>query len=188
LVKKIVLFLILLNFVPIKSVLGATNQKTVSGILTVEVRTTFNEIDEKAFPIKNSRVIVINSLGKIIATALTDSKGEVHIPVTVPRDNRFPLKNMGEVTVITVAEGYNEYINFSVPINEHFDKKGRALMHLWKIDPNRRNEPRFINGDYHRFTVFEMLDYYAKELGLMRQKVNDPSIDPAPWGPELTIN
>ncbi|MBP0725354.1 hypothetical protein J5Y03_09155 [Bacillus sp. RG28] len=187
-VKKIVLLLILLNFIPIKSVLATAIEKTVSGILTVQVTTIVNELEEKTFPIKNSRVIVINSLGKIIATSLTDSKGEVNIPVTVLRDNRFPMKNMGEVTVISVAEGYNEYINFSVPINEYFDKKGRVSMSLWKIDPNRRNEPLFSNGDFHRFTVFEILDYYAKELGLKRQKVNDPSIAPAPWGPQLVIN
>jgi len=187
LVKKIILLLILLNLIPIKSVL-ATNEKTVSGILTVQVTTSFNELEEKVFPIKNSRVIVINSLGKIIATTLTDFNGEANIPVTVFRDKRFPLKNMGEVTVISVADGYNEYINFSVPINEHFDRKGRVSIYLRKIDSKRRNEPRFINGDYHRFTVFEMLDYYAKELGLTRQKINDPSINPEPWGPELNIN
>jgi len=182
------LLFILLNFLPIKPVFATANEKTLSGILTIQVTTTFNELEEKTYPIRNGRVIVINSLGKIIATALTDSKGEVNIPVTVLRDNRFPLKNMGEVTVITIANGYNEFINFSVPINEHFDRKGRVLIPLRKMNPKRRNEPRFINGDYHRFTVFEMLDYYAKELGLNRQKLNDTSIDPAPWGPEMVIN
>ena len=53
------------------------------------------------------------------------------------------MKNMGEVTVVVVANGYNEYINFSVPINEFNDKTGKVSVPLWNIDRNRRNEPQF---------------------------------------------
>lgn len=76
---------------------------------------------EKGTPIRNARLVVINSLGNIIATELTNSQGEAIIPVTVPKDHRFPMKNMTEVTVIAVAKGYNEHINFSVPINDVSD-------------------------------------------------------------------
>jgi hypothetical protein len=170
---------------PSFSVLGETNENTVSAILTAKVTTIINPSDEQGTPITNARLVVINSLGKIIATGLTNSNGEAKIPVTVPKDHRFPMKNMGEVTVIAVANGYNEHINFSVPINEFNENTGRVSISLWQIDPNRRNEPQFIHGSFHRLNVFEMLDYYAKKLGLKRQNIKEDSISPAPWGPEL---
>ncbi|PLR94633.1 hypothetical protein [Bacillus sp. T33-2] len=157
----------------------------MSAILTAKVTTTVIPSEEKGNPICNARLVILNSLENIIATELTNSQGEAIIPVTVPKDPRFPMKNMGEVTVIAVANGYNEHINFSVPINEFNDNTGRVSIPLGQIDPNRRNEPHFLNGSFHRFTVFETLDYYAKKLGLKRQNIKEESIAPAPWGPEL---
>ena len=98
------------------------------------------------------------------------------------------MKNMGEVTVIAVANGYNEHINFSVPINEFNDNTGRVFITLWNIDPNRRNEPRFLNGSFHRFTVFEMLDYYAEKIGLKRQKITVDIGKESPWSSELKVD
>ena len=67
------------------------------------------------------------------------------------------MKKMGEVTVIAVANGYNEHINFSVPINDFNDNTGRVSVPLWKIDPNRRNEPYFLNGSFHRLQFLKCL-------------------------------
>jgi hypothetical protein len=184
--RSFIIFLITLYFFLPWSVFAETSENTVSAILTAKVMTTVNPLGEQGTPIRNARIVVINSLGKIIATELTNSQGEAIIPVTVPKDPRFPLKNMGEVTVIAVAKGYNEHINFSVPLNEFNDHTGRVLIPLWQIDPKKRNEPQFLNGDFHRFTVFEMLDYYTKILGLKRQNIISESIAPAPWGPELS--
>ena len=165
-----------------KEKFAETNESKVLATLSAKV-TTF---EEQGTPISNSRIIVINSLGEIIGTELTNSDGEAKIPVSVHKDPRFLMKNMGEVTVIAVANGYNEHINFSVPINEFSDNTGSVSIPLWKIDPNRRNEPQFIHGSFHRLTVFEMLDYYAKKIGLKRQNIKEDSILPAPWGPELS--
>lgn len=186
--KSFFIFFIMFCFNPSIPVFAKTNENIVSAILTAKVTTTINPSEEQGTPISNARLVVINSLGKIIATELTNSRGEAMIPVTVPKDPRFPMKNMGEVTVIAVAKGYNEHINFSVPINEFNDNTGRVSIPLWQIDPNRRNEPQFLNGSFHRFTVFEMLDYYAKKLGLKRQYIKKESIAPAPWGPELNTD
>ncbi|SDO25395.1 hypothetical protein SAMN05518871_11348 [Psychrobacillus sp. OK028] len=166
-----------------KAKFAETNENTVLATLSARVTTTF---EEHGKPISNSRIIVINSLGEIIGTELTNSDGEAKIPVSVHKDPRFLMKDMGEVTVIAVANGYNEHINFSVPINEFSDNTGSVSIPLWKIDPNRRNEPQFIHGSFHRLTVFEMLDYYAKKIGLKRQNIKEDSILPAPWGPELS--
>ncbi|WP_066072673.1 carboxypeptidase-like regulatory domain-containing protein [Neobacillus soli] len=184
-------FFILLSlfcFYPAISGFAETNgENTVSAILTAKVTTTIEPAGEQGMPISNARLVVINSLGKIIATKLTNSKGEATLPVIAPKDLRFPMKNMGEVTVIAVANGYNEHIDFSVPINEYNDHTGRVSISLWKIDPKRRNEPQFLNASFHRFTVFDMLDYYAAKIGLKRQYINDESIAPAPWGPAMTL-
>ncbi len=183
--KSLFIFLIVSFFFPSLSAFAETNENTVSAILTAKVTTVFDENDT---PISNARIIVINSVGAIIGTELTNSKGEAKIPVTVPKDPKFPKLNMGEVTVITVANGYNENINFNVPINEFNDNTARVTVPLWNIDPNRRNEPQFFNGNFHRFTVFGMLDYYAEKIGLKSQELNVDIGKETPWSSELKGN
>jgi hypothetical protein len=183
LIKKSLSLFIILFYSISTSVFAVVEMDSVSATLTVKDTTTVNEKLGHGIPIQNARIVVIDSLGEIDGTALTNTKGEAKIPVTTLKDPRFPMKNMGEVTVLAFADGYNEHINFSVPVNEYNEQTARVSISLWEIDPNRRNEPQFINGSFHRFTVFEMLNYYAEKLGLNRQKVHDPSIDPAPWGP-----
>lgn len=165
-----------------KAKFAETNENIVFATLNVTVKTTFKQQDT---PIMNARIIVINSLGEVIGTELTNSDGEAKIPVTVFKDRRFPMKNMGEVTVIAVANGYNEHINFNVPINEFNDNTARVFVPLSNIDPERRNEPQFLNGSFHRLTVYEMLNYYAEKLELKRQNIKEDLYSPAPWGPEL---
>jgi hypothetical protein len=172
-------------FFPFFTVFEEINENTVLAILTAKVTTTF---EEHGTPISNARIIVINSSGAIIGTELTNSEGEAKIPITVHKDPRFPMKHMGEVTVIAVANGYNEYINFSVPINEFYDNTGRVFVTLWNIDPNRRNEPQFLNGSFHRFTVFGMLDYYAEKIGLKRQEITVDIGKEPPWSSELKVD
>ncbi|MBS4198137.1 hypothetical protein KHA93_00495 [Bacillus sp. FJAT-49732] len=187
-VKKIFMIVIMIIcFNPSLSVFGETNENAVYGILNIKVMTTISPSQKQSTPINNARIVVINSGGEIISTELTNSNGEATIAVSVPKDSRFPMKNMGEVTVIAIANGYNEHIDFSVPINEYNDNTGRVTISLWQIDPNRRNEPQFLHGSFHRLTVFEMLDYYANKLGLKRQNIKEKSISPAPWGPKFAL-
>jgi hypothetical protein len=183
--KSLFIFFIVSIFFPSFTVFEEKNENTVLAILTAKVTTTF---EEHGTPISNARIIVINSSGAIIGTELTNSEGEAKIPITVHKDPRFPMKHMGEVTVIAVANGYNEYINFSVPINEFYDNTGRVFVTLWNIDPNRRNEPQFLNGIFHRFTVFEMLDYYAEKIGLKRQEITGDIGKEPPWSSELKVD
>jgi hypothetical protein len=125
--------------------------------------------DESFNPIPNARLIIIDCKGKIAANGLTDSKGEWRIKLNTPIDPHFPTKNMGVLTVITVADGFNEFIKFNVPVNEHGDGTGKAVVVLRPVKPDARNEPSF-NAEFHRFTVFDMLDYYAKQVGLVKQQ------------------
>jgi hypothetical protein len=185
LVKKSFIIIFTICFNLSISVSADTIENTVSAILSVKVTTTVDPSGIQT-PISNARIVLINSFGEIIGTELTNSQGEAKLPVTVPKDPRFNLKKIGEVTIIVVANGYNEYIDFSVPINEFNDNTGSVSIPLWDIDPQRRNEPQFVNGSFHRFTVFEMLDNYAKKMGLKRQNIKEEGyIGPVPWGPEL---
>lgn len=183
--KNFIMFFVILCFNSFISIFAETSENTVSAILTVKVTTAINSSGEQDAPISNARLIVINSVGKIIVTELTNSQGEAKIPVTVPKDPRFPMDNIGEVAIIAVANGYNEHINFSVPINEFNDNTGKVIIPLWQIDPNKRNEPQYLNGSFHRFTVFKMLDYYAGKLGLKRQEISIDIGKESPWSPEL---
>ncbi|MCG7335080.1 hypothetical protein MHZ95_07300 [Sporosarcina sp. ACRSM] len=182
--KSLFIFFIVSFFTLFLSAFEETDENTVSAILTAKVEAPFNE----DAPIRNARIIVINSLGAVIGTELTNFEGEANIPVTVHKDPRFPMKNMGEVTVIAVANGYNEHINFSVPINELNDNSARVSVPLWNIDSNRRNEPQFLNGSFHRFAVFEMLDYYAEKVGLKRQEITVDIGKEPPWSSELRVD
>jgi hypothetical protein len=185
LVQKSLFILFIITYIfPFLTVFEETTENTVTAILTAKVTTT---PEEHGTPINNARIIVVNSLGEIIGTELTNPEGEADIPVTVQKDPRFPMKNIGEVTIIAVANGYNEYIDFSVPINELNDNTGRVFIPLWNIDPTRRNEPQFLNGSFHRFTAFEMLDYYAKKIGLKRQELRVDIGKEPPWSSEFKI-
>jgi hypothetical protein len=163
-------------------VFADASEKTISAIIITKVTTNFEENNK---PINNARIIVINPLGEIIGSELTNSKGIAKIPVSVSTDPRFPMKNMGVVSIIAVANGYNEHINFSVPINEYNDNTASVYIPLWKIDPTRRNEPHYIHGRFHRFTVFQMLDYYAEKFGLKRQEITVDIGKEPPWSNEL---
>jgi hypothetical protein len=156
--RSFIIFFITLHFLPPWSVFAETSENTVSAILTAKVTTTVNPLGEQGTPIRDARIIVINLLGEIIATELTNSQGEAIIPVTVPKDPRFPTKNMGEVTIIAVAKGYNEHINFSVPINEFNDHTGRVLIPLWQIDPKKEEMNRnFSMGNITGFLFLKCL-------------------------------
>ena len=99
--QKCLLILVIVSFFfPHVSVFEEVNENTVSATVTAKVTTI-----EEHSPIRNARIIVINSAGAISGTALTNSEGEAKIPVTVHKDPRFPTKNIGEVTVIAVADG-----------------------------------------------------------------------------------
>jgi hypothetical protein len=139
--------------------------------------------DESFKPIPNARLIVIDRNGLIVANGLTDSNGEWSVKINTSIDPRFPSKKMSVVTVITVADGFNEDIRFDVPVNEHGDGFGKVSVFLRPIKPDARNEPTF-DGDFHRFTVFDMLDYYAKQIGLVKQK-QIQGVDNMPWSATL---
>ncbi|MFF2875977.1 hypothetical protein ACFVR2_06595 [Gottfriedia sp. NPDC057991] len=185
--KKICITTIMSTFIFFSSSQLALSEKLngVSATLTVQVGPTADSSSETGQPIKGARVIVINSLGKVLGTELTNSKGIAKLNVIVNKNPLFQKKQMGEVTIITVANGYNEQIDFSVPINEFNDHTAKDSVSLLIVDPKRRNEPRFTNGSYHRLTVFEMLNDYAKQVGLTKQNITmDTGAEP-PWGPNL---
>lgn len=187
----LLILLIFIIFTNTAQVSFADRPELVSATLKVKVRPSSKPavpVGENGPPIKGARIIVINSSGTTLGTTLTNSKGEAKLPLIVNRDARFPMKEMAVVTVITVANGYNEHIDFDVPINEFNDHTGRLSVSLWAIDPKRRNEPTFTNGTFHRFTVFEMLNFYAKKIGLTKQKVNQEIKEEAPWGPTIRKN
>lgn len=133
-------------------------------------------------PVRKARVIVIDRHGEILFTDLTGKDGRVVKEVRTDRDPQFPTQSMGTITVLTVAHGYNEEMYFTVPLNE-WGQNNQLSISLRKVDPKVRNEPTILNTMAHRFTVFDIIDYYANELKLKRQ----PQIDgnSLQWGPDI---
>jgi hypothetical protein len=82
------------------------SNKTISPVLTVEVTIMIKDTEQHGKPIKDAQVIVIDSFGNILATKSTNTKGEASMRITVPKDERFPMKNMGEATVINKRTCY----------------------------------------------------------------------------------
>lgn len=138
-------------------------------------------LSEKSYvPLGNSRVILIDDrTGEIVNTGLTNSGGNWKANITVSRDPRFTDNAIGTVTVIAVAEGYNEAIHFNIPVSEQ--ASGHSVL-LQPVNLKLRNEPHFEYGRFHRLRVFEMLDHYANMLKLEKQKI--PQLgEEAPWSP-----
>lgn len=131
--------------------------------------------------VEGARVILIDRHGRVISQGTTDRFGDFRPIVTVELDPRFPVKEqIGTVTVLTVANGYNEQVTFDVPVKA---AAGQTIL-LRKLTKEGRNEPTFSLGNLHRFDVFSLVDKYAAETGLKRQP--HPLYDEyAPWGPEL---
>ncbi|HEX9059294.1 MAG TPA: hypothetical protein VF941_03870, partial [Clostridia bacterium] len=138
--------------------------------------------------IKNARLILIDDKsGKIITTGLTDENGVWKTNITVMKDLRFTEKNMGTITVIAVADGFNEAMHFNMPVNEHAPLVSAYSIMLYPFVSGKRNEPHFEYAHFHRFTVFEMLDYYAGLIGLERQPIVEDG-DTPPWSPKIRNN
>jgi hypothetical protein len=184
----LVLMLLLNNYVeatPTSNMLEATMNFKVSYVLDGYGTKEKPFSDESLKPIPNARLIVIDFNGNIAANGLTDSKGEWSVKINTPIDPRFSIKRMGVVTVITVADGFNEFIKFDVPVNEHGDGTGMASIVLRPIRPDVRNEPSF-DAAFHRFTVFGMLDYYANKVGLAKQKAIEGITEvEMPWSAKI---
>ncbi|OZM56973.1 hypothetical protein CIB95_09385 [Lottiidibacillus patelloidae] len=187
--KKILLLSTILVFI-FNSFALAEKEKNVSGTLLINVKAwkEYNMHDLYRPPIKGARILIIDSLGKIVGNVLTDNEGKAVSNFSVPRDPRFPNKDLGVVTVIAIADGYNEFINFNVVLNEHGTEFENSVnIFLRGIVWGRRNEPQYIHASFHRHTVFPMLDYYAKKAGLVRQDIplKYQSLEIAPWSPQL---
>ena len=132
-------------------------------------------------PLSDAQVIVIDNIsGEIITSGFSDNKGIWKTDVTVNKDPKFINKELGTVTTITVADGFNETIHFNVSVNEFGTLQSSDLIILHAINPSGRNEPHFEGARFHRFTVFEMLDYYAKKIGLVRQPFFN-NYETPPW-------
>ncbi|TYP70175.1 carboxypeptidase-like regulatory domain-containing protein [Paenibacillus methanolicus] len=144
-------------------------------------------VSDRSFsPVPHARILVIDRDGTFLTTGLSNAKGNWTMPVRVLIDPRFPTKRMGMLTVIVIAEGYSEQIFFDVPVDQHGFGEGDVRVTLDKIVAGRRCEPRAWNADgLHRFTVFNTLDYYAKQLGLEERVQIDGEMH---WGPDIAPN
>jgi hypothetical protein len=92
LIKKSLSLLIILFYSISTSVFAAVEKDTISATLTVTVTTTVNEKLGHGIPIQNALIVVIDSLGEIEGTALTNTNGKAQIPITTLKDQRFPMR------------------------------------------------------------------------------------------------
>ncbi|QSO48836.1 hypothetical protein [Alicyclobacillus mengziensis] len=129
--------------------------------------------------LSGARVIVVASDGHVVKTGLTDSQGIWSVSLTVPSDPRF--NNMGVVTAVCVANGHNENVVFEVPV-----KQGTVQpITLYPIKPRLRNEAHASLGQLHHLDVIEIVNKYAREIGLTKQPAIAGELGYSPWGPVL---
>jgi hypothetical protein len=147
-------------------------QRTITD--TVQFRIV-SAVDFK--PLSKARVIVVGQNGRLLGTGLTNSEGAWSTRLTVPLDPRF--KDIGVVTAICVANGHNENVVFEVPV-----KQGTIQpVTLYPIKPKLRNEPSATLGQLHHLDVLDIVNKYAQQVGLTRQRAVEGELGYAPWGP-----
>lgn len=190
-IKCLLLLLAGMSLMPILDLLSvfSKDNNTITSDMVFKVKYFIEGsvvISDKSYvPIKNARIILIDdNTGVIMQSGLTDEKGIWKTTVSVNRDPRFKNRKIGTITVITVADGYNETINFNVPVNEYKNTINHKTIIMNPIVAERRNEPSYKNGEFHRFTVFDMLDYYAEIHGLKKQPENQ-NYGMHHWSPSL---
>ena len=149
-------------------------QRTITD--TVQFRIV-SAVDFK--PLSNARVIVVGQNGRLLGTGLTNNEGTWSTRLTVPLDPRF--KDIGVVTAICVANGHNENVVFEVPV-----KQGTIQpVTLYPIKPKLRNEASATLGQLHHLDVIDIVNKYAQQVGLTRQRAVAGELGYAPWGPTV---
>ncbi len=132
--------------------------------------------------IGGARVIIINNKGAIIANGVTNSSGVWSSFLHTEQDPRFVnIHQLGTVTAIVTAVGYNEEVVFEVPV---FPGSIQPVT-MVPLRPSQRNEPINDLGNLHRHDIRQMIDRYANELGLAKQKPLPGERDDDHWSPEL---
>lgn len=130
--------------------------------------------------INGARIIVIGDNGDIMANGTTNTSGIWSTTLRVKQDPRFSnVRQMGTVTAIVVADGYNEEAVFEVPV---FPGSIQPVT-MAPIQPNHRNEPIKDLGNLHRHDLTRMIDQYAKELGLSKQTAIQGEQGYSSWSP-----
>jgi len=128
--------------------------------------------------VDGARVIVVEQGGKVLASGVTDKSGIWIASIPIEQDLRFQdIREMGTVTAIAAANGYNEQVVFEVPVVQD----GVQPIILNPVQPNKRNEPTVALGNLHRHDVMQFINRYAKALGLQKQSPIPGEKGYAPW-------
>jgi hypothetical protein len=142
----------------------------------------FHVINAKQDNVSGARVICIDPDGKVLRSGLTDKKGDWTCRIPLQQDPRFDeAREMGIITAMAVAKGYNESVVFEVPVVN----QGQQPITMEAIKPNRRNEPTYALGNLHRHDVLKMVNDYAKQLKLKKQPPVPGEQGYSAWGPEI---
>ena len=132
--------------------------------------------------INGARVLVISDKGTIMANGLTNSEGIWNSKLQVTQDPRFSnIREMGTVTAILFAQGYNEEVVFEVPVYPNSIQP----VSMVPIQPGKRNEPVKWLGNLHRHDIGRMVDRYANETGLAKQPGVSGTFGNAAWSPSI---
>ena len=128
--------------------------------------------------VTGARIVVIDRSGAILATGLTDSAGLWTAKISTAPDPRFVRSdNLGTVTALVTATGYNEALLFEVPAVQ-----GQVQpVILNPIQQGQRNEPTVALGNIHRHSYMRLIDDYAQRVKLVRQPVIRGEQGYAPW-------
>ncbi|QQE77693.1 hypothetical protein [Alicyclobacillus sp. SO9] len=142
----------------------------------------FHVINANQQNISGARVICIDPDGKVLRSGITNKKGDWTCRIPLQPDPRFDeAREMGIITAMAVAKGYNESVVFEVPVVN----QAQQPITMEPIRPNRRNEPTYALGNLHRHDILKMVDDYAKQLKLKKQPPVAGEQGYSAWGPDI---
>ncbi len=168
-------------FLQIGPVSATTQTHNLVGTAPIKASVEFRVASQDSKEIPGARVIVIDKSGKILNSGLTNQKGIWDAALTVEQDSRFKdVKQLGTVTTICVAKGYNEDITFEVPVHEGAVQP----IILRQINGKARNEPTRSLGNLHRHTIVDLMNHYAEQYGLSKQAPINSDPGRTQWSPE----
>ncbi len=159
---------------------GSEAALATSGPDVVAGSVVFRVTNPQSTRVAGAGILVVDHIGRILATGRTDKSGSWTVSLHIPVDARFKTQPpFGTVTAIVAAAGYNEAIVLDVPVQP----TSAQPVTLLPTSDKGRNEPELVVGNIHHQAVITTVDHYARLAHWTRQSPAPGEGRYAPYAP-----